>query len=315
MNLTRSTFGLSPGPSAPWCSGRIVCHRPSNGAFSVIEILVVVTLISVIILGLVAMFSQTQRAFRTGMTQTDVLESGRMATDMISRELEQITPSYQDSNAPNFLVWLPLVPPLVQALPGSTFPRTNICDDVFFLTRRNQDWVGIGYFVREGNPTTGVLSLPPAGVGTLYRFETNAPALSGLSPAHLYAGFLAARANEAGNSKILDGVQHFRLNAYNTNGDWILFDRDISASGTQTNSDVRLSSIVPDEIGFYSFYSNAVPASVEMELGILEDRAWERFKSLPDAASQYRYVTNQVGRVHLFRQRVPIRNVDPIAYR
>jgi hypothetical protein len=65
----------------------------------------------------------------------------------------------------------------------------------------------------------------------------------------------------------------------------------------------------------YEFWSNAVPAFVELEIGILEDRAWERFKSLSDAASQYRYISNQAGRVHLFRQRISIRNVDPLAYR
>ena len=56
--------------------------------------MVVTALLSVIVLGLMAMFTQTQRAFRTGMAQTDVLESGRMAADLLTRELEQITPCY-----------------------------------------------------------------------------------------------------------------------------------------------------------------------------------------------------------------------------
>ena len=39
-----------------------------NGAFTLLEILVAVALLSFIVLGLFAMFNQTQRAFRQSMT-------------------------------------------------------------------------------------------------------------------------------------------------------------------------------------------------------------------------------------------------------
>jgi hypothetical protein len=52
---------------------------------------------------------------------------------------------------------------------------------------------------------------------------------------------------------------------------------------------------------------------VEFEFGILEPRAYERFKALPSSA-QKSYLQNQVGRVHMFRQRVPVRAVDATAY-
>src|SRR5204863_4219055 len=68
-------------------------HAPRFAAFTLIELMVAVALMSFIILGLLAMFTQTQRAFRASMTQTDVLESGRIATDMIVRELAQISAS------------------------------------------------------------------------------------------------------------------------------------------------------------------------------------------------------------------------------
>ena len=71
------------------------CLRYGRGiasqAFSLIEILVTVAILSVIILGLVAMFNQTRRAFTSSMTQVDVLESGRSAADLLSRELEQVS--------------------------------------------------------------------------------------------------------------------------------------------------------------------------------------------------------------------------------
>jgi len=293
----------------------------NSPAFSLIEILIVVTMLSVIILGLVAMFGQTQRAFRAGMTQTDVLEAGRMATDLIGRELEQVTPAYLPTTGwllnnttniqPNFFAWLPGYTPLVQPLPGSSRPRTNLLEELFFLTRRNQEWISIGYFVRTNNPANGALDWPrvggpteTVGVGTLYRFETNAPVLSGRNPAQMYQEFRAATLDEFRASKIMDGVIHFRLRAYDTNGMWITFN----------HGNIVATNVFAGGVGEYIFYSNAVPASVELEIGILEDRAWERYKSLADAAGKYRYITNQAGRVHLFLQRIPIRSVDPLAY-
>src|ERR1051326_8535057 len=122
--------------------------RPRS-AFTLTEVLVVMALLSVIVLGLMATFSQTQRAFRLGMMQTDVLESGRLVTDMVGRELEQMAPSYANTNAfsPNFYgqlmdaqntSWQPVA--------GGSIPRTNLLEDVFFLKRENQTWTGLGYF-------------------------------------------------------------------------------------------------------------------------------------------------------------------------
>ncbi|MCX8092105.1 MAG: hypothetical protein N3I86_14425 [Verrucomicrobiae bacterium] len=304
-------------------------------AFSLVEVLIVTALLSVIILGLVAMFGQTQRAFRLGMTQVDVMEGGRMAADLLQRELEQMAPAYQPRVGrlpnnrpilqPNFVAYMPDFAPLTQALPGSARQRTNLLYDVFFVTRRNQEWIGIGYFVRIANPVTGALSLPTASVpsatllaGSLYRFETNAPPLSGRTIGQMYDEFSRATLHAARASKILDGVLHLRVRPFNTNGEPILYDRGpygVSASGTQTNATIILSDTVPGEVAQYFFLSNAVPAALDVELGVLEDDAWERYLALPEGLSRYRYLTNLTGRVHLFHQRIPVRNVDPNAYR
>ena len=60
-------------------------------------------------------------------------------------------------------------------------------------------------------------------------------------------------------------------------------------------------------------FSNTVPASVEVELGVMEDAVLQRAEGLSGAA-QMNYLSNQAGQVHLFRQRVMIRNVDRTAY-
>jgi len=84
---------------------------PLARGFSLIEILITVGLLSFIILGLLLMFNQVQRAFRSSMTQTDVLESGRAVTDSLARELAEMTPcqiSYTNINFPtlNFMAQL-----------------------------------------------------------------------------------------------------------------------------------------------------------------------------------------------------------------
>jgi hypothetical protein len=64
-------------------------------------------------------------------------------------------------------------------------------------------------------------------------------------------------------------------------------------------------------------FSNTLPASVEIQLGILEDRTIQRAESLPDLTpvwARSNYLAQQAGKVHVFRQRFPIRNVDPSAY-
>ncbi len=280
--------------------------RPSrfriSQAFSLVEILIVVALLSVIVLGLMAMFGQTQRAFRAGMAQTDVLESGRATTDLLARELAQMAPS-GFSNTVNFYTWLPSDPPLYQELPGSSEPRKNVMDELFFLTCTNQIWTGIGYRISSSD----------AGVGTLYRYAMavqNPLTAAALVP-RLFADFLSSPlTDDTKFSRVADGVVHLRVRAFDPEGEWIT--RDLRAD--RANSDIRTNAVAPCEIERYKFFSNAVPAAVEIELGFLESRTVARVNGLPTAAARRNYLSNHVGQVHMFRQRIPISTVDVKAY-
>jgi hypothetical protein len=200
------------------------------------------------------------------------------------------------------------------------------------LLRQNQNWIGIGYCVRT-NDANGRLWFPEVqpgnpgqmGVGSLYRFEATLPVLyprqdprSGLlqDPSLLYTAFQAAcnpgsAASLNISNRICDGVIHFRFRAFDTNGMLLLLSE-------RPDRIIRESAVARGEIGLYRFCSNAVPASVEMELGILEHHAWERYLSIGAPAAQLNYLRSPdyylSSRVHLFRQRIPIRNVDPLAY-
>jgi prepilin-type N-terminal cleavage/methylation domain-containing protein len=311
-------------------------------AFTLIELLVAVSLMSFIVLGMLAMFSQTQKAFRASMTQTDVLESGRILTDMMGRELAQMAPSGQVFTT-NFFAELSMQP-LLQGMPGTTLApgtqdrRTNIVDRLFFLSLSNQTWNGLGYQVFPDYPN--------AGVGTLYRFSANSSIINPvnlLSSNFQFAARAAATSVQQGApitnlNRMVDGVVHLRLRAFATNGypiNWGSFSTNpvaaiFRANAFNTASYPALRSAranaglaaVPEAVDYY-FFSNAVPAYVELEVGILEPHILERFKAIggpvmpPPAAlmaAQMRYLSNHVAQVHIFRQRIPIRSVDFSAY-
>lgn len=290
--------------------------RARFSAFTLIEIMVAMALMSVIVIGLMAMFNETQRAFRLGTTQTDVLEAGRMATDLIGRELAQVTPAnvdYKVLAVPNFSV--DGIKFSTQSLPGTAVLRTNVLQDLFFLSRENQTWTGIGYFVRTN------LGAMPATMGTLYRFQDEASVSQfQQDPGVLYNEFNRARQglDFTNVSKVLDGVVNFRIRAYSTNGFWIGGDPRAGNYSTPKGSIYASYSTAPlagaDEVERYLFMSNAVPVSAEFELGVLEQQTLDQMRSIPNATAQAKFLFNQANHVHLFRQQIRIRNADLSAY-
>ena len=293
----KKVSAFSPQPSAFVCS-----------AFTLVEILVVVVLMSLIVLALMAVFSSTQAAFRASITQTDVLEGGRSVMGLIKSDLEPMTPSFGVSNinvgslgAVNFYVavtnYASPPSPLFQSLAGSSQQRTNLLENFFILSRQNVSWYGTGYAVATNSSSGGIYSL--------YRFATNYPLA--VNPVYIFTNnfrkFLLAPTN---GSHLLDGVVDLRMHAYDPNGYWM------TIGYTNIARNVWFFTPVLGEVGF-SMFSNTLPASVEIQLGLLEDRTLQRAQSI-SGLTQSNYLAGRAGQVHLFRQRFPIRNVDPSAY-
>lgn len=309
--------------------------RKRRSAFSLVEIMVAVGLLSFIILGLLAMFSQTQRAFRSSITQTDVLEGGRAVTEMLAREIEQVAPS-QGPSVVNFYVMTNTAfpEPLEQDLPGAnpaTLKRVNMIQSVYFLTEVNDQWAGTGYHV--------VPLTPNGGIGTLYRFSRGAANKFELlqnAPLAFFQNSYTLTLQRAaqsipltnlppGTDRVIDGVVHFRVRTFAPNGFPIMYT-NLNTANAHYLADpytgrakpvaytvVTAQPLFDRQQSAVLFESNAVPAFVELELGILEPQLVPRFKSLPTAA-QKQFLAGQAGRVHLFRQRIPVRNVDYEAY-
>jgi hypothetical protein len=314
---------ISRQPRRTWRAG--VFAPVASLAFSLIEIMVTIALLSIIVLGLLSMFNQTQRAFRSSMTQTDVLESGRIVMEMLGREIEQMTPSHKPFTT-NFFAEIQssFSEPLYLGMPGTTLPsdatkqdrRTNWVQRVFFLIQTNQDWVGIGYQV--------IPDYANGGVGTLYRYSATA---NKYNMQLIGSNFLYALTPAM--SRMADGVIHFKVQAYATNGYPItplgfrLTTNPADIPANVRNTARYWDSTNPDQMNMY-FMSNAVPAYVEVELAVMEPRVYEKYRAIgaggvpPVGAikdAQRNYLSNHIGQVHVFRQRIPVRNVDFAAYK
>lgn len=308
--------------ACPPLPARVGCRR--RRGFSLIEVLVVVTLLSLIVLVLMTVFNSTQAAFRAGVTQTDVLEGSRSAMELIVSDLKLMSPSDTPSNSlygglnffanlnnndnPNFYL------PLIQNLPGSGQQRTNLLEDVFWVSRQNinghDSWVGTGYTVIATNSSP---------LFPLYRFITNAP-VSISSPTNMLIGFLMAIQNNAltnvGWSHLIDGVLDFRVQPFDLNG--YAMTNSYQYNAGQYTIYPNTTFFYPSQPyapgGFY-FLSNAIPGSVEIQMSSLEDAVLRRAESFGGPGiAQSNYLAQQAGRVHVFRQRVILPNVDPSAY-
>ena len=65
--------------------------------FTVMEMLVSVTLLGVIVFGLYAMFNQTARALRQVTRQAEVFDGGRATMGLVAREVQEMVAAGRDN--------------------------------------------------------------------------------------------------------------------------------------------------------------------------------------------------------------------------
>jgi hypothetical protein len=204
------------------------------------------------------------------------------------------------------------VQPLVASGPSQS--RTNVQESIFILSRQNQTWTGVGYVIANS---------PQGDMDSLYRFTMTTNVQAAGDPAATLLNIFRTTP-PADMSHLMDGVVSLTVRAYDINGG--LMASNIVFSGGQATANRNVyypqsgSGSGYGQTGFYMF-SNTLPASVEIELGALEDRILQRAGSLPNNLPspppndrQTMYLQGQAGAVHIFRQRVSIPNVDPSAY-
>jgi prepilin-type N-terminal cleavage/methylation domain-containing protein len=299
-------------PLAPSC-------RSFRYGFTVLELLVSVSILAVIVFALYQMFHTTQKAMRANVTQVDVMESGRAAMDMIGRELGELS-ACNLFRGTNFYAGLIPVAPLVQLdLDGKGPLRTNVLEEFLFLSPQTNKWVATGYRIIGAE----------SGVGTLYRFSV-ATNVHLLNSSNLTAPFwtleLTNRATGRVSTnfhRVADGIVHLKLTAYDFDGQRLGYNltngvqyyqilRQRLNGGTIVSDVISTNVVLRQDVADQTqmlFLSNALPAYVDVELGVLEPGTFEQYKSVRDGSRQaaVEFLRKRANKVHLFRQRIPIR--------
>ena len=312
---------------------------------------------SVIVFGLFSMFNQTQKALLATSKQVDILGSGRAAIEVLVEDI-------QSAEAPGLPVFslesvgaqLPHMQgtlnrsynnrPVFQKLVDNSL-RTNLLQNVFFMTRSNLNWVAKGYFF---TPTTNFVADPGTqslGFGTLFRFSS---VNVDLNTARIEDRFQPQRRMnedllrnfwdhynfvqnldplEATNlvfnlsvSPLIEGVIHFKMQPVDSDGRPMLHYTDFIDQQNQIiNREYPETVLEREEIGGdplngqtrYRFYGHALPAFIELELGVLDPEVLIRVKAMPNLQAARQFLEDKPGAVHLFRRIIPLSTANRIS--
>lgn len=314
--------------------------------------MVAVSLMAVVIYALYSVFNQTQRALRANESQVDTTERGRGVLDIIARDMELV----RVGNLQEVTNFYARPAPRTRVEQTDTDPtsdvnkRTNFLDTVYYLTQKDRRWLGVGYALYLRNPTNEFQLNPTEwAVGSLYRYETISTTNYGIPTTNLFREFFAFAPDVTrptniyttnNFSHIADGVVHFKVTPYDTQGHvmahnttnrdprYVIFrasqggarDNQTSTPGSNANNWTAMLQAVEDRDtnagSIVSYRSNAAPAYIEIELGVLDPETLKTFDlfhrdegATPGRARQY--VEKRVGKVQIFRKRIPLRTVSP----
>lgn len=253
-----------------------------TAAFTVLEMLVSVSIMVVIIFALYQMFNQTQRAFRGGVTQVDVMEAGRAAIDLIAGEVQQMAAARQPDSE-NYLQFVNgiIATPIRQVLPDGTV-LVNELQEFYFLTRpTHRIWQAQGFFIHTNTPPTPSNGF---GYGTLYRIRSNDIPISPFA----IASFINAASPTNTNAvfRICDGVIHFKIHPLRADGTEIL----------AANLPLR---------------GDDLPNYLRIEIGILDPPVQDLARTIPNLTAFTNFLRQRAGNVHVFHRTIPV----PAAHR
>lgn len=315
-----------------------VPHRSAvaRRAFTVLELMLSIAIMTVIFIGLYTVFDQTQKALRHTISQVDVLESVRSTTDLVGRDFESFayvpltkyTNLYVGQSPYNLSLRLE------NLSQGELL--TTVLQDVFFHQRQGDQWTAVGYWVGPMQTNPVAAPLHSVSVGRLYRFQVTANSqyirsLNGQNVQDEKNALLSAFQNlslrQTNSAPLIDGVVHFRVVCYGESGaplfgtNLLTWEQQFNTlkSRNQLPFGAHLAFTVesgPAASVQYLFSDHSYPTGagwIEYEIGILEPQLVNRYVSIAEGqpAAAAKYLERHAGQIHLFRQRVPLRATSP----
>jgi prepilin-type N-terminal cleavage/methylation domain-containing protein len=326
--------------------------------FSLIEVLLAVSIMSVIVFGLFSMFNQTQKALLATSKQVDILGSGRAAIEVLVEDIQKAeAPGLPVFSLESISAQRPHMQgtidraynyrPVVQKLVDNYTVRTNLLQSVFFLTRSNLNWVAKGYFF---SPTTNFVANPNTqslGFGTLFRFSSvnvdltvndieqryqpnrkmNEQLLRNFWEHYEFVQNISPldatnRVFNLSVSPLVEGVVHFNLQPIDSDGRHMRYYNEFSDVANQViNRDYPNTILEREEINNepltsqtrYRFYGDALPAFMELEIGVLDPEVLARVKAMPNPQAARQFLQDRPEAVHLFRRMIPLSTANRIS--
>jgi len=317
-----------------------------SSAFTLVELMVAMSVLTLIVLVLFKIFDKTQSALRSNVAQVDVLEGGRAIMDLLKRDLEQMTaPDGLDTNNINFYVGLGS-PVNVLDLPGSESwtARTNYLDEVCFLklnrdSAMNLTWDATVYRVLSRVNTTPdrftnrvyATNYAGEGVGWLARrtvaatvsdmtnVSSSLPLLDGPlvwaggQPAPFHPFNLATGKDPddwVRFSRVAGGVVHFQVTPLDSRGQPLSYSLSTNLTAYGSGVAVQLPNQGAWDPNRWRYYlvGAALPASLLVELGVLEPRVADQLHALPNPQVRAEFLREQAAKIHYFQQRIPLRS-------
>ncbi len=267
--------------------------------------LVSTTLLAVIVVGLTAMFVETQRAFKMGIRQSTTSDAGRTVIDMVGSDLAQAS----DAGMPGVITnmcwsWYTNDETFQYQDTSTTAYRTNELQELFMLVHTNAQWLGIGYAVSNWGAAN-------VGIGTLYRYvaPTSAPLTNNSLFIPFWNNAMMGTDFGIGFDRVADGVIHFKISAFDQFGNEMAYYQPEMYSGTNF---YKFGYPAPAYTNYLNASSNfvppaALPNSILLEVGVLEPETFEQLRALPaGSAAQKAFLGRAGGHIQIFRQNIPI---------
>jgi hypothetical protein len=268
-------------------------------ALTVLEMLVSTACLVFIVVGLTAMFVQVQRAFKAGVKQSTMTDAGHTIIDLVAADLAQASDA-QNTNIVNlYWGWAAMnTSSNYQDIPADVY-RTNQLQEIYVLVHTNTQWLGTGYAISNFAGT---------GAGTLYQYlaSTNDP----LQPNNfLFSNFFNGVINQSFNPgyfhRVADGVVHLKIRVFDQYGNENGQEQGMDFFPGNTNFSYpapaytnMLGVLVPPA---------GLPATIQLEVGILEPDAFEQLRALPpNSQAQRTFLATAGGKIQIYRQNIPV---------
>jgi type II secretory pathway pseudopilin PulG len=328
-------------------------RRSGRLAFTLVELMVAMSVLTLIVFVLFKIFDKTQRAMRSNAAQVDVMEGGRAVMDLLRRDFEQMeAPEGLTTNNVNFYVGMAVRGASLD-LPGdeATDVKENFLDEIYFLrpsreSTSNEVWEATVYRVlARTNLTPNELVYPQyatnyavEGVGWLARRSFEVPTVKPMDPGEFEPRYLEAPLQDlthplnhalgvrpvdwARFSQVAGGIVHFKVTPLDSRGQPV-WQAVLSRDGALLNTPDFLA--YPGQVAFqpvvvgdhpdtwrYYFVGGGMPASLQVELGVLEPQVVGRLNGLPNAKVRAEFLRDQAAKIHYFEQRIPLRSASKL---